>query len=621
MFKNIITIDFETKPIEKRPDYPPEPVGVAIKDGNKKAVYYAWAHPTENNCTLKEAKKILKKYWDSDRPLLFHNAKFDIDVAETHLGMKRLSWDKYHDTLPMLFLLDPRAKTYSLKPSAERYLNLKPEEQDAVNDWLIYHQPVENIKLTRNPKSKGLNTKYAGAYICLAPGKLVGSYACGDVFRTYRLFKYSYNKLKKRKMLAAYEREIKFMLVTMQMEVDGIRLYTNKLKCDYKKYKLELEKVDNWIRRKLKAKDLNIDSGPQLVEAMLKVNMADKELLGYTTTGKVQANKIALEEGITNKQLLSMLQFRSSLNNSFNTFLSPWYRSAITNKGLFYTQWNSTRHDDASKKSGAKTGRISSSPNLQNVTKKTPPKPPKGFVKLPLLRGYIIPYERDHVLICRDFASQELRVLAHFEDDDMLEAYQKNPDLDLHQYAIEIVEQKTGRKLERKDIKTIAFAILYGSGIGHLAEMLDVSIQEAKSIKSAYLDTFPGISSLIQSLRVRAKSEEPIRTWGGREYFVEPSIWKQGRLWDFSYKLINYLIQGSSADLTKEAVIDFNNIKDKKTKILLTVHDEILASTPKSIWKSEMQKLKDCMNKDRLDVPMRSTGKVGKNWVEMKGCE
>ena len=54
-----IEIDYETQAIQNRPAYPPEPVGVAIRI-NGKGKYYAWGHPTENNCTFEEGKAALK---------------------------------------------------------------------------------------------------------------------------------------------------------------------------------------------------------------------------------------------------------------------------------------------------------------------------------------------------------------------------------------------------------------------------------------------------------------------------------------------------------------------------------------------------------------------------------
>ena len=115
----VITIDFETAGIEARPKYPPVPVGFSIMDPNsKKAKYYAWGHPCENNCTFEEAQAILLEAWNGPSNLLFHNAKFDVDVAQTHMGCGPIPWHRVHDTLFLLFLRDPHAMTLSLKPAS-----------------------------------------------------------------------------------------------------------------------------------------------------------------------------------------------------------------------------------------------------------------------------------------------------------------------------------------------------------------------------------------------------------------------------------------------------------------------------------------------------------------------
>ena len=89
-----IVIDFETEAIQNRPRYPPVPVGFSIKwPSEARAKYWAFGHPTENNCTEKEAQIILQDAWQSGLPLLFHNAKFDVDVAQTHMGCGDINWD------------------------------------------------------------------------------------------------------------------------------------------------------------------------------------------------------------------------------------------------------------------------------------------------------------------------------------------------------------------------------------------------------------------------------------------------------------------------------------------------------------------------------------------------
>ena len=182
----MVTIDFETKPIDGNTSVnPPEPVGVAIKIPGKNAKYYAWGHPTKNNSTYDKARAALAAVWDKD--LLFHNGKFDISVAIRWMGLPMPEATRIHDTMFLLFLDNPYSENLSLKPNAERLLDMPPEEQDRLADWILAHTPCPSRAQT-------------GAWIWAAPGDLVGKYAIGDVKRTHLLYQMLYDRIVERGM-------------------------------------------------------------------------------------------------------------------------------------------------------------------------------------------------------------------------------------------------------------------------------------------------------------------------------------------------------------------------------------------------------------------------------------
>lgn len=625
-----VTIDFETFGIKGRPDYPPKPVGVSIKKpGQRKAKYYGWGHPTKNNCTKAEAVRALKAVWRHKDGLCFQNGKFDVDVAEVHLKLPQPSWDRIHDTMFLLFLDDPHQKELSLKPSSERLLGMPPEEQDAVCDWLLEHQPIEGVKISASRSSP----HYFGAYIAYAPGDLVGTYANGDVERTEKLFNLLWKKTVDRGMLESYQREQRLMPILLKMERKGVPVDHKRLASDVKMYCGWRDKIDAWIIRRIKApEDINLNSGVQLMNAMLGSGKVDEDKALLTPTGKFQTNKNALLVAVNDKVLLAMLRYRAQLNTCLDTFMIPWLKIADKSGGLIYTTWNQVKSPKGKDSVGTRTGRLSSTPNFQNMPnvfqaiwshdKARAGLPRCPFPKLPgmpKVRSYIVPFE-NQIFIDRDYSQQEPRILAHFDGGELLEKYEENPWIDFHDYAKDELAIM-GKYYERKPVKNTNLGLIYGMGVGALAERNEMSVEESGALKKAILSLYPGLKEMYKDMKARARTEQPIRTWGGREYYCEEPKLVKGRIRTFDYKMVNVLIQGSAADCTKEAIIQFDEVCEDDWHILLNVHDQITASVPKQKKTMEhaMELLRWAMESVKFDVPMLTEGTISlTNWDELK---
>jgi DNA polymerase I-like protein with 3'-5' exonuclease and polymerase domains len=618
-----VTIDFETKKIEDRPMYPPEPVGVAIKVPGKKSKYYSWGHPTKNNCTKGQAVAALKEVWGHKDGLLFQNGKFDVDVAEVHCKLPVPFWSQIHDTMFLLFLDDPHQQNLGLKESAARLLDWPADEQEAVMEWLLEHQPVEGIKLS---KSKSSDHYWAG-YISYAPGDLVGTYACGDTDRTDAIFKLLYPKTVKREMLVSYDRERKLMPILLEMERQGLPVALKELRADVKLFSTWIDKINLWVIQQLKADPtINLDSGDQLIKAMIAAGKADPDKMPRTATGKLSTSKDSLLLGVTDKVLLAVLKYRVQLNTCLNIFMTPWLRMAEASNGFIFTTWNQTKQPSGDSNVGTRTGRLSASwfmnmpkefsPIFHHEQKGLPKCPFKGLPQLPQCRSYIVPFP-GHVLIDRDYSQQEPRILGHFEGGDLMRQYQSNPWIDFHDNARDELI-KVGKVYDRKPVKNTNLGLIYGMGVGKLALKNDMPVEEARELKKAILKLYPGLDAMYRDMKVRAKAKTPIRTWGGREYYCEEPRLVQGRIQEFDYKLVNVLIQGSAADCTKEAIIRYRAKKHPDAKILLNVHDQLTVSVPKKIFKTEMIVLRDCMQSVEFDVPILSEGAVGVNWNDLK---
>lgn len=647
------TIDFETKGIEGRPDYPPEPVSVSIKEYGRKPKFFAWGHKAGgNNCSKADAARALEKVWKNRQrvPLLFQNAKFDVDVANVHFDLPIPAWHDVHDTMFLIYLEDPRLPTFALKPSAERFLDMPPEEQDAVKDWILQKDRKTWIEshLGIDPKTGKRETvkpSTFGKFIWYAPGDVVGPYADGDVIRTEKLFVKLWVSIAERGMVEAYDRERRLMPHLLQSERQGVRLDMKALGKDLATYEQVLEKIDARIRKLCKVKDLNVDSGEELANAMVRAKLADDGLMGYTRTGKIQTNKQAIQDGVVNEEMKALLSYRGPLTTCLKTFMRPWHSTGLKSDGLLFTNWNQVKQGDGKNVVGTSTGRLSSTPNFQNIPKEfkeliellgflntakvTPAAVAKAKAKLtkiqtalglkalpqlPAMRSYIIPYAADHILIDRDYSQQEVRILAHYEDGPLKQTYLENLWMDFHEQTRQMIFELLGVLYDRKPVKNTNFGIIYGQGAPSLAVKNNMTVEESKALLKSILEVFPGIQDINDDMKDRARANEPIRTWGGREYYCEEPAYSEKfkRVMSFEYKLINLLIQGSAADATKEAAIRWCESKHSETLFQLNIHDQLTSSTPLKLMKSEMEMKRKQMESLEFDVPLLSEGSVSR---------
>lgn len=618
----VTTVDFETKGIEKRPDYPPVPVGVSILEpGKKKAEYLAWGHPEGNNTTKAKAAERLKAAFKGH--VLFHNAKFDVDVAETHLGVKRPEATKTHDSALLLFLRDPHSKTLQLKPAAERYLNEPPEERDELQAWILAHK--KELGLTKPSEW--------GAHIWQAPVPLVGRYANGDATRTFGLFKDSWNYvINEMEMDEAYVREQKVMPIFLDNERIGIRIDVKRLAKDVKLYEKTLEAVDDWLRKRLKSPGISLDNDAQVLEALLRAKVIREEDLALTATGRFSISKKTLTPDLyKDPRVASAFGYRNRLTTCLKMFMLPWLLQAqARGDGRISTNWNQIRGE----KGGTRTGRPSTSdPNFLNISK-TWDNNDDGYIHpahlsidpLPLVRKYLLPDDGE-TWLHRDYNGQELRLLAHFENGPLMEAYRENPWLDVHQFVADMITERTGKSFVRKNVKIANFRIIYGGGAPATAAGIGCGIEEAKDLLDAHGKALPSIKGrggLADETKRIGREGEAIITWGGRAYFVEPPSYnkKYGRHMTYEYKLLNYLCQGSAADVTKQAMINYHEHPRRRGRFLVQVYDEMnVSSGPKP--KEEMAVLRESMEmvSDYTDVPMLSEGKSGPTWGDQKKFE
>jgi DNA polymerase I len=266
---------------------------------------------------------------------------------------------------------------------------------------------------------------------------------------------------------------------------------------------------------------------------------------------------------------------------------------------------------------GAQTGRLASTnPNMQNVPVRTP----LGRE----IRG-CFEAEPHNVLISADYSQIELRVLAHAADEPVLREIFKR-DEDVHAATASQVFSVAAEQIDpgmRSKAKMINYGIVYGLSDYGLADRLNIPREEAKTFIDAYLERFPRVAAFIAETIERAKQEGYVKTlWGRRRQIPELQA-RNYQVRTLGERLaVNTVIQGTAADIIKLAMVRCHEAlaqSELQTRLLLTIHDELLFEGPPSEEDAarELIEREMCGVWDR-DPPLAVDIGMGQNWLEAK---
>ena len=223
-----------------------------------------------------------------------------------------------------------------------------------------------------------------------------------------------------------------------------------------------------------------------------------------------------------------------------------------------------------------------------------------------------------------DYEQIELRLTAHFgNEEQMIEDIHEGKDLhsETCKRIFEIDESAPDWKSKRYLAKTLNFSIVYGTGAAKFAETvlkstggkMRISEQEARSYISSWKSAHLGVMELFNKVAHEVALTGGVRNYYGRFVPVDPGK---------PYVGVNYLIQGTAADLMKDRLLKcWRFLKDKDTDLLMTIHDELVFEVPghekEIIWQ-----LKEIMEEpDEFKVPLTCSVEVGKTWGSKKAFE
>ena len=396
--------------------------------------------------------------------------------------------------------------------------------------------------------------------------------------------------------------EMPLAKVLANMEIEGIRVDKKVLEEMGTEIKIKLEILTRDIYN-YAGEEFNINSPKQLGEILfdkLKLPGAKKNKNGYATD--IDVLKKLTEYPIINK----ILEYRA-LAKLYSTYIDGIINT-IREDGKIHTIYTQTL---------TRTGRLSSiEPNLQNI----PMRSEYGR----LIRKAFIP-ENNSVILSSDYSQIELRVFAHLSGvNDLINAFKEG--VDIHtKTAMDIfkVPMEGVTKNMRRQAKAVNFGILYGISSYGLAEDIGIPVKEAKEFINKYFETYPGVKDYMDKEIDEAKKNGYVKTIMNRKRVIEELKSSNYMVRSMGERMaLNTPVQGSASDILKKAMVEINNIFEKKnikSKMLLQVHDELIFN----VYNDEIDKVKDIVYNTmtkvfELKVPLDVDIELGNNWYEAK---
>lgn len=591
-------------------------ISFAVEDGPK--WYLPMRHEGGDNLDPVQVLNYVRdnaKHFDGD--LVGANLSYDLDYLwEEDIEFPDLKW--YRDIQiadPLIYELH---NSFSLDNIAKRFgLPGKKEEL-----------------LREAAQAFGLDPKN-GMWRLAA--RYVGEYAEDDADQPLKVLRKQELKIEELDLWDIYNLESKVLPVLVKLRRRGVRIDQD-----------QLQKIEEWtLLQEAEALDLvkretlvdigvgNVWKAGAIAPALESIGMR----LPRTSTGAPSIDKDVL--GSIDHPVAKALAWARKTNKLRTTFAASIRRYMV--KGRIHCTFNQiARETEAGDQKGARYGRLSATdPNLQQQPSRD------EFAKM--WRSIYLP-EEGQVWSCNDFSQQEPRWVTHFAAIMDLEgarkaakAYHDNPKLDNHQFMAEL----TG--IDRKPAKAIYLGVCYGEGGAKLSDDLGLPTrwalrhgrygtpleffdtqgealdkrreygegfiwraagEEGQHILDKFNERAPFIQQLAKAAEKKAKETGQIRTGGGRVLHFPQ---RDDGTYDWCHKALNRLIQGTSADQTKQALVD---VDAAGYHVMLQVHDELDCSVDD---RKEGDEISQIMSQAMTGlVPINVDTEIGPNWGEIE---
>ena len=398
--------------------------------------------------------------------------------------------------------------------------------------------------------------------------------------------------------------ELPLAPILARMERTGIRLDVQRLRAISEEIAARMAELEARAHE-LAGHPFNVQS-PRQLERILFDELG-LPVVKKTKTARSTDHEV-LEELAAYHELPAVVLEHRQLAKLEGTYLRALPRQVDPADGRLHTRF----HQDV-----AATGRLSSSdPNLQNI-------PVRGTWG-PRIRAAFVPRE-GWGMLSADYSQIELRLLAHLSGDELLcEAFREGRDVHrMTASALFDVPPEQVTREQRAAAKTVNYAVIYGQTDFALAKNLGIPRAEAKRYIEAFFRRYEGVARYLEHVVEEGRRTGVVRTMRGRLRRVADLRSKDARRRQAAERVArNTPIQGSAADLLKQAMIDVDRAlraEGLQARMLLTVHDELVFEAPPEEREPLTELVRRCMTgAARLDVPLVVDVGWGPSWGEAK---
>lgn len=559
----------------------------------------------------------LKKVLSGEQEKIAHNGKFDLKVLmKNGFSVKNFCFD----TMLAHYLAVTEIRgTHGLKNLAWMY-----------TDMGGYDRVLDNYPF----KKEGFK--------CI-PMNVLGEYCCGDVDITLRLYHIFREKIKEEGMEYLFKILVTASRALAFTELNGVKVdigYLKKLKSDFSK---EIQLLESKMRKvggiekiedeKVKARQKELREkyyGSKTLQKKYSeveyIERVKKEPFNFRSTK--QLRKLLFEK--MKLPVVKRTKTGPSTDEETLVILSKRGRYSVVELLLKYRKVNKLLStyvegmlplvdvDDRIHTTyllhGTTTGRLSSSkPNLQNIPRDS------------LIKNVFIASEGGK-LVEADYAQAEFRVWAHLSKDSQMIRDIKSG-VDIHKKTASTVygiPLKEITKKQRQIAKGVTFGLMYGRGVDSVAEEFGISKVKARRIVDSFFASYPKAKQWLAKTKIIAKERGYVKNVFGRKRRLSDLTSSMKEVVAEAERMaINAPIQSTASDLTLISLVRMTSrIKkqNKKTGIVLTVHDSIIFDVPKDEIKWVVENVVDVMENPTVDllVSMTAEIKIGDRWGDLE---